>query len=175
MFFMYCYNLYKYIFLLISCDFQSEYRGLQSTGKMKSLQHSPAFIYWSAIYSYSDALLDVQNKIDTKNVNSRNNLISIQNNNCIVSIILWDKESRDVLQPFSFTIFQVGHSVTVFERNDRVGGLLQYGIPTMKLSKEVVQRRVKLLAAEGIEFKTNINVGKDIAAKVSPIIYRVSL
>ncbi|XP_026675773.1 glutamate synthase 1 [NADH], chloroplastic [Diaphorina citri] len=61
--------------------------------------------------------------------------------------------------------FTVGHSVTVFERNDRVGGLLQYGIPTMKLSKEVVQRRVKLLAAEGIEFKTNINVGKDIAAK----------
>uniref|UniRef100_A0A8D8SW26 Glutamate synthase [NADH] n=1 Tax=Cacopsylla melanoneura TaxID=428564 RepID=A0A8D8SW26_9HEMI len=60
---------------------------------------------------------------------------------------------------------KVGHSVTVFERNDRVGGLLQYGIPTMKLSKEVVQRRVKLLAAEGIEFKTNINVGKDIAAK----------
>lgn len=57
--------------------------------------------------------------------------------------------------------------MTVFERNDRVGGLLQYGIPTMKLSKEVVQRRVKLLAAEGIEFKTNINVGKDIAAKVS--------
>lgn len=60
---------------------------------------------------------------------------------------------------------KVGHSVTVFERNDRVGGLLQYGIPTMKLSKEVVQRRIKLLTAEGIEFKTNINVGKDIAAK----------
>jgi hypothetical protein len=54
----------------------------------------------------------------------------------------------------------------VFERNDRVGGLLQYGIPTMKLSKEVVQRRVALLASEGIEFKTNINVGKDISAKV---------
>jgi glutamate synthase (NADPH/NADH) len=54
----------------------------------------------------------------------------------------------------------------VFERNDRVGGLLQYGIPTMKLSKEVVQRRVGLLVKEGIEFKTNINVGKDISAKV---------
>ncbi|XP_072396623.1 uncharacterized protein [Diabrotica undecimpunctata] len=60
---------------------------------------------------------------------------------------------------------KAGHSVTVFERNDRVGGLLQYGIPTMKLSKTVVQRRVDLLAAEGIEFKTNVNVGKDISAK----------
>lgn len=58
-----------------------------------------------------------------------------------------------------------GHTVTVFERNDRIGGLLQYGIPTMKLSKEVVQRRVKLMADEGIIFKTNINVGKDITAK----------
>jgi len=63
-------------------------------------------------------------------------------------------------------IFQAGHLVTVFERNDRVGGLLQYGIPTMKLSKEVVQRRVGLLVKEGIKFKTNINVGKDISAKV---------
>lgn len=44
---------------------------------------------------------------------------------------------------------KAGHSVTVFERNDRIGGLLQYGIPTMKLSKQVVQRRVDLLAAEG--------------------------
>jgi NADPH-dependent glutamate synthase beta subunit-like oxidoreductase len=63
-------------------------------------------------------------------------------------------------------VFQAGHLVTVFERNDRVGGLLQYGIPTMKLSKEVVQRRVGLLAKEGIQFKTSINVGKDISAKV---------
>jgi glutamate synthase (NADPH/NADH) len=60
---------------------------------------------------------------------------------------------------------KAGHSVTVFERNDRVGGLLQYGIPTMKLSKTVVQRRVDLLAAEGVVFKTNVNVGKDISAK----------
>lgn len=44
---------------------------------------------------------------------------------------------------------KAGHSVTVFERNDRIGGLLQYGIPTMKLNKQVVQRRVDLLAAEG--------------------------
>ncbi|KAK7070468.1 hypothetical protein SK128_010174 [Halocaridina rubra] len=60
---------------------------------------------------------------------------------------------------------KAGHLVTVFERNDRVGGLLQYGIPTMKLSKEVVQRRVDLMREEGITFKTNVNVGKDISAK----------
>ncbi|KAL0267203.1 UNVERIFIED_CONTAM: hypothetical protein PYX00_009546 [Menopon gallinae] len=60
---------------------------------------------------------------------------------------------------------KAGHHVVVYERNDRIGGLLQYGIPTMKLSKEVVQRRVQLLSQEGIEFKTNINVGKDISAK----------
>ncbi|KYN05005.1 Glutamate synthase [NADH], amyloplastic [Cyphomyrmex costatus] len=57
---------------------------------------------------------------------------------------------------------KAGHTVTVFERNDRIGGLLQYGIPTMKLSKQVVQRRVSLLAAEGIIFRTNIDVGKDV-------------
>lgn len=55
--------------------------------------------------------------------------------------------------------------VTVFERNDSIGGLLQYGIPSMKLSKEVVARRVELMRQEGIVFKTNINVGKDISAK----------
>nr|XP_031844149.1 putative glutamate synthase [NADPH] isoform X1 [Nomia melanderi] len=60
---------------------------------------------------------------------------------------------------------KAGHLVTVFERNDRIGGLLQYGIPTMKLSKQVVQRRVSLLAAEGITFKTGVNVGKDVSAK----------
>lgn len=61
---------------------------------------------------------------------------------------------------------KVGHLVTVYERNDRAGGLLQYGIPTMKLSKEVVQRRVNLLIDEGITIKTGVNVGKDVSAKV---------
>jgi glutamate synthase (NADPH) small chain len=57
---------------------------------------------------------------------------------------------------------QAGHSVTVFEREDRIGGLLMYGIPNMKLDKElVVQRRVNLLIEEGIEFKTGIFIGKD--------------
>lgn len=60
---------------------------------------------------------------------------------------------------------RAGHFVTVFERNDRVGGLLQYGIPTMKLSKDVVRRRVDLMADEGIEFRTNVHVGKDIEAE----------
>jgi NAD(P)H-dependent glutamate synthase small subunit len=55
---------------------------------------------------------------------------------------------------------KVGHHVTVFERADRIGGLLMYGIPNMKLDKGVVQRRIDLLAAEGIEFVTCTHVGK---------------
>ena len=57
---------------------------------------------------------------------------------------------------------QLGHSVTVYERNDRIGGLLMYGIPNMKLGKDVVNRRVDLLRAEGIEFITSTDIGKDI-------------
>ena len=61
---------------------------------------------------------------------------------------------------------KAGHSVCVYERANRIGGLLQYGIPTMKLSKkDIVQRRVDLLAAEGIKFVTNAEVGKDISAQ----------
>jgi len=56
---------------------------------------------------------------------------------------------------------KAGHHVTVFERHDRVGGLLTYGIPEMKLPYSVVERRVKLLEAEGITFITNTEVGKD--------------
>ena len=57
-----------------------------------------------------------------------------------------------------------GHSVTVYEREDRAGGLLMYGIPNMKLEKEIVQRRVDLMTAEGVEFVTSCEVGKDIPA-----------
>ncbi|MCC6423757.1 MAG: glutamate synthase subunit beta [Phycisphaerales bacterium] len=57
---------------------------------------------------------------------------------------------------------QAGHTVTVFERADRVGGLLTYGIPNFKLEKWVVERRVKIMEAEGIQFKTNANVGFNI-------------
>ena len=58
-----------------------------------------------------------------------------------------------------------GHKVTVFERNDRIGGLLRYGIPNMKLEKQVIDRRVKLMEEEGIEFVTNVNIGVDITAE----------
>ena len=58
-----------------------------------------------------------------------------------------------------------GHSVTVFEKEDRIGGLLMYGIPNMKLDKKVIQRRLEILSEEGIIFKTNVNVGKDITKK----------
>ena len=56
-----------------------------------------------------------------------------------------------------------GHSVTVFEREDRVGGLLMYGIPNMKLEKSAIDRRVAIMKAEGIEFVLNTNVGVDIS------------
>lgn len=58
---------------------------------------------------------------------------------------------------------KAGHMVTVYERADRIGGLLMYGIPNMKLQKELVQRRVDILAQEGIVFVTNTEVGKDIS------------
>ena len=60
---------------------------------------------------------------------------------------------------------RAGHSVTVFERADRVGGLLMYGIPNMKLDKMVVQRRIDLMVAEGIKFVTRTEVGKNYAAE----------
>ncbi len=57
---------------------------------------------------------------------------------------------------------QAGHSVTVFEKNNTVGGLLRYGIPDFKLSKNVIDRRAELFAAEGIVFRTNVTVGVDV-------------
>jgi NAD(P)H-dependent glutamate synthase small subunit len=59
----------------------------------------------------------------------------------------------------------VGHQVTVYEREDRIGGLLMYGIPNMKLDKGVVERRVKLMQEEGVEFKINADVGKNVEIK----------
>ena len=55
-----------------------------------------------------------------------------------------------------------GHHVTVYERSDRVGGLLMYGIPNMKLEKKVIERKVEILKEEGITFITSCNVGTDI-------------
>jgi glutamate synthase (NADPH/NADH) small chain len=58
---------------------------------------------------------------------------------------------------------KVGHTVTVFERADRIGGLLTYGIPDFKMEKWLVKRRLDLMAAEGIAFKTNANVGVNVS------------
>ncbi|MBQ2901767.1 MAG: glutamate synthase subunit beta [Agathobacter sp.] len=60
---------------------------------------------------------------------------------------------------------QRGHRVTVYERSDRVGGLLRYGIPNMKLDKSVIDRRVKLMEESGITFICNMNVGVDISSE----------
>lgn len=60
---------------------------------------------------------------------------------------------------------KAGHLVTVYERFDRIGGLLMYGIPNMKLDKKVVQRRVDLMSAEGVTFVTNTEIGRDIPAE----------
>ena len=57
-----------------------------------------------------------------------------------------------------------GHQVTVYERDDRVGGLLMYGIPNMKLEKHVISRKVQIMEEEGVAFVTGVNVGKDIKA-----------
>jgi len=58
-----------------------------------------------------------------------------------------------------------GHEVTLFEKNEAIGGLLRFGIPDFKLNKKVIDRRLELMAAEGIEFKTGVEVGKDITGK----------
>ena len=59
---------------------------------------------------------------------------------------------------------RAGHKVTVFERADRIGGLLRYGIPEFKMEKRIVDRRIQQMAAEGTEFRTGVNVGVDISA-----------
>ena len=59
---------------------------------------------------------------------------------------------------------QRGHFVTVFEREDRVGGLLMYGIPNMKLEKQVINRKIEQMKEEGIEFITGVNIGVDMKA-----------
>ncbi|KAJ3140117.1 glutamate synthase [NADH] [Physocladia obscura] len=60
---------------------------------------------------------------------------------------------------------KAGHLVTVYDRNDRFGGLLMYGIPNMKLDKKIVQRRIDLMAAEGVTFIPNTQVGKTVDAR----------
>jgi len=60
---------------------------------------------------------------------------------------------------------RAGHSVTVFEKDDRIGGLLRYGIPDFKMEKSVIDRRLEQMRAEGVVFKTNVHVGHDITAE----------
>ena len=60
---------------------------------------------------------------------------------------------------------QSGHTVTVFEQDDKVGGLLRYGIPDFKLNKTVIDRRINLFKKEGIIFKVNTRVGVDLPAE----------
>lgn len=59
---------------------------------------------------------------------------------------------------------RAGHHVTVFERENKIGGLLRYGIPDFKMEKKIIDRRLALLEAEGIEFKCNIEIGQDLQA-----------
>ena len=59
---------------------------------------------------------------------------------------------------------RAGHTVTVFEKSDRIGGLLRYGIPEFKLEKRVLDRRLDLLSAEGVVFRRRVNVGEDVSA-----------
>lgn len=63
----------------------------------------------------------------------------------------------------AYQLNRAGHTVTVFERADRIGGLLRYGIPDFKLEKWVIDRRLKVMQEEGVTFKTGVNVGVDIA------------
>jgi glutamate synthase (NADPH/NADH) small chain len=61
---------------------------------------------------------------------------------------------------------RAGHSVTVFEKNDRIGGLLRYGIPNFKLEKHILDRRIEQLQAEGVNFQTNAHVGVNISVEL---------
>ena len=60
---------------------------------------------------------------------------------------------------------RAGHTVTVFERDDRIGGLLRYGIPEFKMEKRILDRRLNLLLAEGVVFRTNANIGVNVAVE----------
>ena len=60
---------------------------------------------------------------------------------------------------------RAGHEVTVFEKDDRAGGLLRYGIPDFKLDKQIIDRRLEQMDAEGVRFETDVHVGQDISAR----------
>ncbi len=60
---------------------------------------------------------------------------------------------------------KAGHSVTLFEKDERAGGLLRFGIPDFKLTKAVIDRRLDLMAEEGLTVRTGVTIGKDIPAR----------
>jgi len=60
---------------------------------------------------------------------------------------------------------RAGHDVVLFEKDDRMGGLLRYGIPDFKMSKKIIDRRLEQLAAEGVSFEPNVNVGPDVSSR----------
>ena len=60
---------------------------------------------------------------------------------------------------------RAGHEVTLFEKNDRIGGLLRYGIPDFKMEKHLIDRRIEQMKAEGVAFRTGAHVGRDVSAK----------
>ncbi|WP_422860901.1 glutamate synthase subunit beta [Flagellimonas sp. S174] len=66
---------------------------------------------------------------------------------------------------------RAGHNVTVLERDEKVGGLLRYGIPDFKMEKHIIDRRLEIMEKEGIVFKTGVNVGVDVLAKDLKLVY----
>ena len=70
--------------------------------------------------------------------------------------------------PMAGHLARAGHAVTVFEKNDRIGGLLRYGIPDFKLEKRVIDRRLEQMSAEGVEFRSGVCVGKERPGKGIP-------
>ena len=69
---------------------------------------------------------------------------------------------------------RAGHSVVVFEKNSRIGGLLRIGIPDFKMEKHLIDRRMSQMEAEGVEFRVNSNIGKDIKIEELFLIFSMS-
>ena len=64
---------------------------------------------------------------------------------------------------------RAGHDVVLFEKADRIGGLLRYGIPDFKMEKHLIDRRMEQMSVEGVEFRPGVHVGKDVAAAGSSL------
>ena len=64
-------------------------------------------------------------------------------------------------------LVRMGHDVTLFEKDDRIGGLLRYGIPDFKLEKRVLDRRLEQMAAEGVRFEPGVHVGHDVSGRAT--------